>query len=210
VLADEYVASRPMLVQTPHGRSDARTGHLGLKAFLESDAAAFFSSTMRRDAPVKREIPVDGDEPELSLADPSHNTLHFFQGATRAFALTHPDLLVVQLHGFKEIPDDETRHFEIVISAGLQPEKENARHRKIKGTALKSLKKRKTGLFGVQTQILGALTNVQGQLINRSGTGMFIHIELSRSYRNALFSDSKLMNQFIQMIRKVKRNYEKL
>ncbi len=210
VLVDNSAGVRPVIIQTPHARSDALTGQLGLQISFEMGAAAFFSSTMRRDVAVKLERSEEGSTPKPDSADLCHNPHHYFQSATRAYAMKHPDLMAIQLHGFTENPKDHSRNFDTVLSFGLLPENENLAHRKIKAAAVKALKNKRMGLFGIQTQELGALTNVQGKFINGAGAGMFVHVELSRSYRESLLDEATIMKQFIHMMKKVKRCYEKL
>jgi len=211
VLADRSPDTRPVIVQAPHARSDAWTGLIGLEVFKGVNAAGFFSSTMRRNisAQVDTMTGESGAE-DSDAADPCHNSQHFFQAATLGYGMKHPDMMILQFHGFKETGRDYQRHFDVVVSSGLEPAEEHAVHRKIKATVMKNLPDRRTALFGVQTRELGGLTNIQGHAVNSGRSGIFLHIELSRSYRESLMGDPGIMNGFVSMIRSVKRCYEKL
>ena len=200
---------RPVIIQTPHARSDTYTGLIGIRTFERTSASGFFSSSMRRNQPAVSSLPTTGPC-QFDAADPAHNNQHFFQIAHRVYAQIHPDLMVIQIHGFKENPDDPLRNYDIVISAGTTQSHAPLAFPKLQAVLVKTLPFKKIAKFDHDTKALGALTNIQGRYINAYTSGVFIHIECSKKARRTLKKSARILAKFANSLEEVIRNYENI
>jgi hypothetical protein len=198
--SESMSGSRPILIQTPHARSDAYTGRLGCAVARHADIDAFFSSTMRRN----RETRMDQDNQIEELSDPAHNSQTFFHAATKAFAARCPDLLLIQLHGFKPTPG---RRFDLILSSGSVSSKPSMPYSQVETLIRTTFETRKVAVFGKDIDELGALTNIQGQLVNLTSSGMFLHIEMSLEFREWLMNSDTQRTGLFRCIDRVKSAY---
>jgi hypothetical protein len=177
--------STEYLLQAPHSRHDKLTGTIALSLFVEADGrpvrALFVNS-------VHRYAQADGTrgkrEPaRANPADPAHRTDHPLARAT-ARALQDHDLALVQLHGFER--DEQANDPEIIISSGrAQPTTADS------GTLVRlraGFPELAIAQFGIDTDRLGATTNVQGQAA-RTSHRCFVHVEAGEAVREHLRSD---------------------
>ncbi len=216
-LAPSRNRERPVLLQTPHGRSDAFTGLLTMNAFTTGEYMGLFSSTMRRDAPsdaMDETMPVEVSSPTPETsgeddADLTHQSSSYFQAFTEVMTEFYPGLMVVQIHGFVRNEDPE-RQYEMIVSAGLPPAEQPEKLRRLQHIFKTCLPDRRIAVFGQDTSVLGALTNVQADHIyNRSG-GVFIHLELSDDYRKELMEKKDSADRFFKCLKALKVMYEHL
>ena len=165
-------APRELVVQAPHAlpSDDRHTSALALRLFLGSGAAAAGWSTVgRRQIDLAR----DPDTP--------------FQAFTLAFAEAHPRGLVLQLHGFS--PDRRTsaagRRAEVILSnatAGSAPwTRELAGCLRAAGLTV--------AVYPEEVEELGASSNIQGQVLGRTGHAGFLHVEMSAALRARLVEE---------------------
>ncbi len=197
--------SRPVLLQTPHARSDLYSSSIGLELIEHTSACAFFSSTVQRN--VRTDIS-DPSAPE-GTADQAHNENTYFHVATRAMVDRHPDLMVLQIHGYKDRPvDSQTHGTDLVVSpAALMP-----RHPLFWEHVIRTLKSvlhpTVVGEFGMDVSELGAFSNIQARYVNEQSSGVFMHLELSYSYRVSLMKDSSARETFCTAMQQVITLYE--
>ncbi len=216
-LAGRKNVTRPTVVQTPHALSDAHTGSLGLATFLETTSSAFFSSTMRRSAsssPVSPD-PGDPDDSEhdsqeigYDIADAAHSLDHYFAAATQSYARSHPDLLVIQFHGFVSDSNDPSRDFDGIISSGREADHRPPVEERLIRQFKLAMKSRRIGIYGQDTSAYGALSNLQGQFIHSSSMGVFLHIELAHHCRKALSRSRNDRADLIDTIQRMISDYE--
>jgi hypothetical protein len=205
ILADRKKKIRPVLIQTPHSQSDANTGKIGINAIENTDAAAFFSSTVRRNTRSKDAIPSEPTEP----ADVAHNSNSFFHAATEVFGQMHPDLLILQLHGFDPANDEtDTRDYNVIISEGRQTAVVTGLVAETIRILREAFPDRRIAEFGVETHELGARTNVQGKFIRKYITVEFLHLELSQLFRKELVQTISVRNEFFRCLNQVISAYE--
>lgn len=184
--------STEYLLQAPHSRHDKHTGTIALSLFAEADgrpARALFVNSVHRYAQA------DGTrgkrEPaRANPADPAHREDHPFARAT-ARVLKAYDLAIVQLHGFER--DEQANDPEIIVSSGrLQPTTADS------GTLVRlrqMFPELAVAQFGVDTDRLGATTNVQGQAA-RTLRRCFVHIEAGEAVRENLRNDRDARRRF--------------
>jgi hypothetical protein len=180
------------LIQAPHSRHDKHTGNIALSMFAEADgrpARALFVNSVHRYAQA------DGTrgkrEPaRANPADPAHREDHPFSRATARVLQAH-DLALVQLHGFER--DEQANDPEIIVSSGrVQPTTADS------GTLVRlraAFPELVVAQFGVDTDRLGATTNVQGQAA-RTSHRCFVHIEAGEAVRETLRSDRDARRRF--------------
>lgn len=227
---------RPAIIECPHARSDSYTGQLGLDTFLDSNAAAFFCSTMRRNAALRsseQDLPdeahavqtpdqktrsnsdtaedtsEDSTEPLFSEADPAHSRLSFFQAAHKAWMQRHPSSLVLQFHGFKCAAEDgPDRQFDCILSNGMKLERLPGFISESEQIVRRSFPDLRIGLSGRDTSAFGALMNVQCEYVNQYTAGFFWHIEMERGFRDKLMAQPEMKRLFSTCIDRLIHAYE--
>ncbi len=206
VLTQRMTSARPVIIQTPHARSDMFTGKIGLKLFTTGSAAAFFSSTLRRNA---RSVFTGPEQvKKFHIADPAHNPNCFFHAATKAATRFQPDTLTIQLHGFESGAPGTGRHYTMILSSGIDSDIRDDCFAELDNTIRKCLPEVRIGKYGVETGELGARANVQGRFINRFTPGCFLHVEMSYDYRNRLMQSKDVFTAFSHCFQQVIDNYE--
>ncbi len=176
----------PLVVQAPHSFYDTGTGDLARKVFLEGRARAAFWNTVHR----YKSEPGERREDRVHPADVAHEPGNLFQAATIGAAAGLRTLRVAQLHGFSE---RQSIPFDVVLSSG-----EASRKALPVKTRLAPLGV--IALHGVDTEELGATTNVQGRALNQSLPGQFLHLELSAQARKVLREDASARRRLIDAL----------
>jgi hypothetical protein len=184
--------STEYLLQAPHARHDKHTGSIALSLFAEADGRpvrALFVNSVHRyaqsDGTRGKRIPA-----RANPADPAHREDHPLARATARVLEAHK-LALVQLHGFEggEQLDDP----QIIVSSGrAQPTKADS------GTLVRlraAFPELEVAQFGVDTDRLGATTNVQGQAA-RTSRRCFVHIEADAAVRWSLRNDREARRRF--------------
>jgi hypothetical protein len=186
-----------LLLQAPHTRFDKFTGTIALRLFAEHGQAmhvrALFVNSVHRYALA------DGthhkyEDVSLNRADAAHNEDHPLARAT-ARALAERPLAIVQLHGFDRNP--EAGDPDIIVSAGST--RPHAWCTQVTARLRATLSEFSTALFGVDSDRLGALTNVQGRAARTSGR-CFVHIEASERVRLKLRDDAAVRRRFADAV----------
>ncbi|PRP94457.1 hypothetical protein ENSA5_40760 [Enhygromyxa salina] len=179
------------LLQAPHSRFDKYSGKIALTLFLEREVGvqpprALFVNTVHRHRQVDGSRVRRADNP----ADAAHQFDHPIARATAAALRKHP-LVLVQLHGFERIA--ESGDPDVIVSSGIEsPRPASAGVLRRLRVALPEFP---MGHYGVDTDRLGALSNVQGQAA-RDARRCFVHIETSESVRQALRTDRGARRRF--------------
>ncbi len=186
VRAEPAGASAPTILQAPHAFYDLGTERIALDMLLAEQGwpRALFVNT------VHRYLGADGvrrKQPD-SPADPCHSGAHLFAVATAAALEVLPGAEVVQLHGFGDDGDASTGPQPAAIVSGGLPDAPTPRSRVVAARLREALAV-EVALFPVDTDRLGATTNVQGRVVRARGAD-FIHIEMSATLRRALRNDA--------------------
>ena len=188
-----------LLIEAPHCRFDRHTGAIALKLFVEGDAgpprALFMNSAHRyRHTDGSREM---REPASANLADAAHNPDHPIARVT-ARLLEQRELAVIQLHGFGR--SAAAGDPDVIVSAGV------ARPRRASAATLlrlrRALPEHPMAHFGVDTDRLGARTNVQGRSA-RATSRCFVHIELSEALRKRLLGDREVRRRFASAVFKL-------
>jgi hypothetical protein len=167
----------PLCIQAPHTFFDEGTGEIALQLFAHIRAGALFVNTVHRYARS------DGGS---SASDVAHSERTMFAAATHGlYDAGRWDL--IQVHGFgarEELP----AHVKAVVSDGLSARAPGGAAERLRGALTRRWGEGTVRLFGVDTQVLGATTNVQGQAA-RAAKALFLHVELSATTRQTLGQD---------------------
>lgn len=160
-----------LAVQAPHAPSDLGTGQIALRLYRETRAAAGAWSTVHR-----RE------------ADLAHLASSHFHSFSLAFARAFPGGRLVQLHGFdaEKAASSRDREAGLVVSDGTKRPGPPLR------SAWQCLARGFSGLvrlYPVEIGELGGTTNVQARALRRLGYRGFVHLEMSRPFRQRLRED---------------------
>ncbi len=189
----------PTILQAPHGFFDLGTETIALEILLSEPEwpRALFVNTVHRylgHDGVRRKQP---DSP----ADPCHSDGHLLAVATGAALDAQPSAEVIQLHGFGDNDDSLTGpQPAAIVSAGL-PDAPTPRSRLL-AARLRDALGVEVALFPVDTDRLGATTNVQGRIIHARGGAEFLHIEMSASLRQWLRNDAAARARLVTALRR--------
>lgn len=188
--------SAPVILEAPHGFFDLGTERIALEMFLAGDTwpRALFVNT------VHRYLGADGVKRRQadSPADPCHSAGHLLAVATAAAIEVLPGVEVVQLHGFG---DDEAAAGmpEAIVSGGLAeaatPRSVAVAERMRAGLGVA------VAVFPVDTDRLGATTNVQGRAVRGREGASFVHVEMSAGLRQRLRSDAVARARLAEALR---------
>lgn len=172
----------PVLLEAPHAGDDALTGNIVISLFLEHNVKAVAMNVVSR-----------------SQVDLAHVPVSYFQAVSLAFAKIYPRGIILQVHGFdmgKRNPDAPKDSHIIVTNGTRSPGQ-------MLYTLCKSLKtalKISALLYPVDTKQLGATRNAQANLLSREGFSGFIHIEISKEWREKLSVNAPLRALFFKSI----------
>ncbi len=144
-----------------------------------------------------------------SEADPAHQGNSFFQSAHKAWMQRHPSSLIIQIHGFRN-SGEQDRKFDLIVSNGTNPVKPPLFLLEAEHLLKQCYPTTAIGLFGRDTSIFGAVTNVQGQYVNRFSAGFFLHLEIERTFRESLKKNSSSRLGFATCINRLIQTYEKM
>jgi hypothetical protein len=186
-------SSTELILQAPHSFFDTGTGDIALAMLLESERArprALFVNTVHR----YRQLDGSKQKRAQNPADAAHSEDHPFARVTRR-ALELGSYTIVQLHGFSR--NRSTNDPELIVSSGGDAQTRYSR-RMLEQLRVE-LPEVESGLFGHDTEKLGARTNVQG--IDARALGhCFVHLELSAELREALLGDADKRERFAQAV----------
>lgn len=172
----------PLLVQAPHRFKDLDTG-----AILMEIAAAMPLRAAAWNV-VPRRTPDDRVRGEADLA---HVDVSYFNAFTRAFARTHSNGVVIQLHGFatEKRRTRSGRRAAVIVSNGTETLAGPAR--RVRDCLARALPGPVMG-YGEDVFELGATTNRNAAALRSIGFDRFVHVELSRDLRRRLLAEPRL------------------
>lgn len=176
-----------IVVEAPHTFFDGHTLPIALAVFRECRARALLVNTVHRFSEA-RERDDDDDDDEGSAhseSDVAHAPESFFTEAHKALAGSPS----VQIHGFADAKSQG--HAAIVSAAGTSFDVTPVVRALTPILALYGA----VAAYPTDVRILGGTTNVQAGSSRTAGLG-FVHIEISRSAREALANDSALRQRF--------------
>jgi hypothetical protein len=176
-----FFALRPggsaVCLQAPHTFYDEGTGDIALALFARLRAGGLFFNTVHRYAP-----PDPPDHP----ADVAHAEATHFAAANQGL-LEVAAWTIVQVHGFGE--KQGLGDVKAVVADGVSTRPADAPAPRLRAALAGHLGKGSVRLYGVDADVLGATTNVEGKAARRAGAP-FLHIELSGATRRALVRDA--------------------
>jgi hypothetical protein len=173
-----------LLLEAPHSRFDKYTGAIALELFVDGGAGrrprALFVNSLHRysheDGRRGKREDAEGGNP----ADACHQEHHPLARST-ARALGELELMVIQLHGFAR--DAAAGDPDLIVSPGsAQPSRASAA---IVERLRAGFPELSVSHYGLDTDRLGATTNVQGWAARASGR-CFVHVETSEAVRERL------------------------
>jgi len=162
----------PIALQAPHSDSDRHTHEITLSMFADSPCLAAAWNSVHR-----------------SSLDAAHQPESFLNAFTRALLKSHPQALIVQLHGFaqRKRTTRAAANVDLIVSNGSRFPQFWVRE------AAFSLQRQFphgiTAMYPMDVEELGGTTNQQAQIVHTVGTGGFLHLEMSRSLRVMLRDD---------------------
>lgn len=185
---------RPVVIQSPHAKKDANTGHQGIHVFKKTDALFYMVSGTHRcnssnfSSCSGITTSCSSSSEPYRISDLAHNTLSIFQKTTEVLLNHFNNTHFIQLHGFTKLSTDPY----LILSNGTQV-----------APSLDYLSIFKDKLFEADTSLtfkiahldlawtrLRGFWNTQGRLINGSSNacitdavssqGRFFHVEQER------------------------------
>ncbi|EYF02842.1 hypothetical protein [Chondromyces apiculatus] len=169
--------ARPVLVEAPHTFYDGGTLPIAIAAFEGLRARALLINTVHRYASIGHKAPAD-EEMGGSDSDVAHAPSSHFLGAHEALLEVEPQLLTVQLHGFK---DASAPGVDMVVSASRTKLKIGP----VAEVLRTHLAPAVVRAFPDEIDRLGGTTNAQAAVSRRRGAP-FLHVEMSRALRDRL------------------------
>jgi hypothetical protein len=185
-------AARPFLIEAPHTFFDRGTLDIALLAFERLEARALLINTMRRSAAeTKKERAEDareGDSPQ----DLAHAQKSFFSTSHVELTRADPEIVVVQLHGFK---DERAPGVDVVVSAA----KTRGDARSVAASLGRVVPGDRVRLYPDQIDDLGGTKNRQTEL-SRTAKVAFVHVEISATLRTRLNEDQGFAARFVDAL----------
>lgn len=164
-----------LVIEAPHTFYDEGTGEIALALFARLRAGGLFFNTVHRYAPP------DGEQ---HPADVAHAERTLFAAANQGL-LDAAAWSVLQVHGFggRQPLGPEVR---AVVSDGTGAASAPAAH--LRAALVRRWGAGTARLYGVDAEVLGATTNVEGKAARRAGA-IFLHVEMNADTRRALGRD---------------------
>ena len=163
-------------LQMPHSKKDLYTGVIGLSMFIEGNfVAAAWNSVPRYYSYGNKTV----------LADLADFSKSYFIAFSNAFARSHNEEFIIQLHGFstKKRKTQIGEKSSFIISSGTM----NQNHRL--SQLDRCLEKRFSvisSIYPFEINELGGTKNEIGIALRKMGHAGFLHIEISKTMRNNL------------------------
>jgi hypothetical protein len=175
---------RGVILQAPHSDTDRFTGNVALRLFADGNFKAAAWNTVPRER-----------------IDVAHSVDHPFTAFTRATVKADPNVCVVQIHGFSPERRQSLagKTADLIISNGSYSPDRTTR---CFATMLQSeFPYGRVQLFPMSVGELGATTNVQGDVLHRSGSSArFLHLEFSQSLRLRLVNDRQARQAILKRL----------
>lgn len=178
------------VLQIPHSFKDLYTGDIGLNLALEGNFSGIAWNTVPRYF-TENNKRIDSDLSDLFYT--------FFAAFTRAFALTHPQGRVIQLHGFsKDRRKTKTGSgSDMILSTGNE----------FPGIWMKNLDKcleqkfsKSISVYPFETKELGATKTSIGIILRQMGNEGFVHVEMSKAMRIMMRDNKEPRKKFLECL----------
>lgn len=182
IRADE---TQPLLIQAPHGFHDTKTGEIAILLFEESNARAVSLNTAHRK--------------HLDLAKEKQT---LFAQFLEEFLKVEHSAVVLQLHGFEQAKRKtaQGQAAEIILSSGTSTPR--AELHRVK-PALSKYFGNGVMLYSEDVDELGGTKNSQAKAVRNKKDALFIHLELSKSIRERLYSNKEDRAILLRSVMKV-------
>jgi hypothetical protein len=176
--------AHPVCIQAPHTFFDQGTGDIALGLFARLPADCLFVNTVHRYSEAAKDSAATDEHP----ADVAHAAATWFAAATEG-ALDAAAFTLVQVHGFGAGPEARALHdVAAIVADGQKTRAADAPAVRLRAALAPRLGAGKVRLFGVDADVLGATTNVQGKAARKAGA-IFLHVEMSADLRRSLGAD---------------------
>ena len=179
-------AARRLCIQAPHTFFDQGTGEIALSLFARLEASCLFVNTVHRYSKTDPS-PAGVAGADEHPADVAHTEATWF-AAANAGLLDAAPLAIVQIHGFGAQPElpAEVR---AVVADGQSTRAGDAPAVRLRAAlAVRLGGAAAVRLYGLDADVLGATTNVEGKAARRAHA-IFLHIEMNAATRRALGAD---------------------
>lgn len=180
--------SRPFVIEAPHTFYDRGTLEIALVVFERLEARALLVNTMHRSSAATPEQREDDIRKGTSKSDVAHVEQSFFSTAHAELVRADPELVSLQIHGFK---DDHIPGTAAVVSAA----KTRGDAKAVAIALRQALPTMTIKVYPDEVDTLGGTQNRQAEL-SRAARAPFVHLELSGTLRNALNADLELSQRF--------------
>jgi hypothetical protein len=168
----------PLAVEAPHTFFDEGTGDVAQALFARLRAGAMFCNTVHRYSPSAG----GGEHP----ADVAHAERTLFAAANQGL-LDTVRWAIVQVHGFGD-KQGLPAEVKAVVSDGVAARAADAPAVRLRAALAARWGAGSVRLYGVDADVLGATTNVEGKVARKAGA-VFLHVEMSSATRRALGAD---------------------
>jgi hypothetical protein len=180
--------SGPFVIEAPHTFFDRGTLEIALVVFERLEARALLVNTMHRSSGATPKEREDEIRRGTSKSDLAHVEQSFYSTAHAELVRADPDLVSIQIHGFK---DEHVPGTAAVVSAA----KTRGDARAVTIALRQALPSMTIRLYPDEVDTLGGTKNRQAEL-SRAARAPFVHVELSATLRNALNGDPELSARF--------------
>jgi hypothetical protein len=179
-----------LLLQAPHAFFDQGTRELVADLFWQGDVRAVAWNNVHR-----------------KTFDVAHESNSFMNEFMRAMVKQDSATIVVQLHGFapEKRSGSNAKRGDCILSNGSKsPERWL---RSVTQSMANDFTPRVVLAFPLDTQELGATTNVQAKLLQEWRAGCFLHLELSKSFREQLLADQLCRDTLLKNLEALNRRF---
>jgi hypothetical protein len=184
--------SRPFVIEAPHTFFDRGTLEIALAVFERLEARALLVNTMHRSSGATPEQREDEIRRGTSKSDLAHVAQSFYSTAHSELVRADPELVVIQIHGFK---DDHVPGTGAVVSAA----KTRGDAKAVAAALRRALPSTTVKVYPDEVDTLGGTQNRQAEL-SRTSRAPFVHVELSATLRTALNADADLAARFVDAL----------
>lgn len=182
-------ATHHRVLEAPHRPTDIHTGRIAAHLMESGEFSAGGFNTVRRDT-------LPDDQSNYTKADPS-----YFNAFTQAFGKIHPHGNIIQIHAFDANKHEEAlvENIDVILSPTTKtiPEKFATYSHCLKNLSLTVAE------YPKDIQILGGTLNINAKKFREIGAnGTFIHVEMKRTLRDRLNTDSEFRKTFFDCLLK--------
>ena len=191
-----------VFLQAPHVWSDTDTGSILKKLSKKINPRVSFKNSVHRNY-----LPLDKKNKGVNF-DLGKRKNSILVLLSKIFVKDYPYGSVIQIHGFENSKRKtiKGRNADLIISSGSFSPSKRAK------TLTRCLKDGHRGLqvytFPTEVTELGGTKNVLSKLSTAKNKSPFIHIEMSKKYRNLLLSNKEIFGYFSKCIKELSNAQE--